>query len=215
VKATQAFLICSLVLMFQLNLQTKTNAQTALTIVAFGDSLTAGYGLKTTAAFPAQLQKALKARGHNVTVHNAGVSGDTATAGLSRLTWSLPKKTDAVILELGANDALRGVDPGQTRKALDQTLQQLKAKNIPVLLAGMRAPPNMGKTFEKKFNAIYPFLAKTYRVKFYPFFLKGVAARPELNQADGIHPNDKGVLVIIKNILPLVEGLIHTIKQRK
>jgi acyl-CoA thioesterase-1 len=214
VKAIQAYLICILVLMFQLGAPSKAYTQTVLNIVAYGDSLTAGYGLKTTTAFPAQLQKALTARGHNVVVHNAGVSGDTATGGFSRLTWSLPKNTDAVILELGANDALRGVDPQQTLKALEQILQKLALRKIPVLLVGMRAPPNMGKAYGQKFNAIYPFLAKTYGVKFYPFFLKDVAARPKLNQADGIHPNDKGVLVIIKNILPSVEGLISSLKQR-
>ncbi len=213
-KAIQAFLICLPILMFHPSVQTKAEAQTVLNIVAYGDSLTAGYGLKTTTAFPAQLQKALKARGHNVIIHNAGVSGDTATGGLSRLAWSLPKNTDAVILELGANDAMRGVDPKQTLKALEQILRELAVRKMPVLLTGMKAPPNMGKAYGQKFNAIYPFLAKTYGVKFYPFFLKDVAARPKLNQADGIHPNDKGVLVIIKNILPSVEGLISSLKHR-
>lgn len=214
-KAIQACLICFFALMLQLSTPAKADSPAALTIVALGDSLTAGYGLTAKAAFTTQLQQALKARGHNVTVHNAGVSGDTATGGLARLAWSLPAKTDAVILELGANDALRGVDPDQTRKALEQIIQKLKAKKIPILLTGMKAPPNMGKTYEQKFNAIYPFLAKTYGVKFYPFFLKDVAARPKLNQADGIHPNGKGVLVIIKNILPSVEVLIRAARQRK
>lgn len=184
-----------------------------IVIVAFGDSLTAGYGLTNDKAFPTKLAQALTSRGHKVKIHNAGVSGDTSTSGLSRLSWSLPANTDGVILELGANDALRGVNPDQTRSALNQILQKLAKQNIPVLLTGMRAPPNMGPAYEQKFNTIFPDLAKSHDVGFYPFFLDGVAANLALNQPDGIHPNMRGVDVIVEKIIPFVEQLITRIKQ--
>jgi acyl-CoA thioesterase I len=177
-------------------------------IVALGDSLTAGYGLAESAAFPARLAQALRAKGIAVTIANAGVSGDTATGGLNRLAWSVPQDTDAVILELGANDMLRGVDPNVTKTALDKILGQLAARHIPVLLAGMKASRNMGADYARAFDAIYPALASTHRVVFYPFFLDGVAADPKLNQADGMHPNPAGVDVIVKRMLPSVEKLI-------
>jgi len=181
-----------------------------LTIVTLGDSLSAGYGLGADAAFPARLQAALKAKGHNnVTIANAGVSGDTASGGLERLDWSVPQGTDAVIVELGANDALRGIDPNVTRSALDQILGQLAARRIPVLLAGMKAPRNMGPDYVRAFDAIYPALASTHRVVFYPFFLAGVATDPDLNQNDGLHPNAAGVDAIVTRILPSVEKLIR------
>jgi acyl-CoA thioesterase-1 len=180
-----------------------------LTIVALGDSLTAGYGLDAGVAFPARLQAALKAKGHaDVTVANAGVSGDTASGGLERLGWSVPQGTDAVIVELGANDALRGVDPKVTKSALDQILSRLAARRIPVLLAGMKAPRNMGPDYVREFDAIYPALASTHQVVFYPFFLAGVATDPKFNQGDGLHPNADGVDVIVRDILPSVEVLI-------
>lgn len=184
-------------------------AARTLTIVALGDSLTAGYGLDGNAAFPARLQAALRARGYTgVTITNAGVSGDTASGGLQRLDWSVPQGTDAVIIELGANDALRGVDPKVTRAALDRILARLAARRIPVLLAGMKAPRNMGPDYVRVFDAIYPALASTHQVVFYPFFLAGVAVDPKLNQADGLHPNAAGVDVIVKRMLPSVEKLI-------
>jgi acyl-CoA thioesterase-1 len=180
-----------------------------LSIVALGDSLTAGYGLDAGVAFPARLQAALKAKGHaDVTVANAGVSGDTASGGLERLGWSVPQGTDAVIVELGANDALRGVDPKVTKSALDQILSRLAARRIPVLLAGMKAPRNMGPDYVREFDAIYPALASTHQVVFYPFFLAGVATDPKFNQGDGLHPNADGVDVIVRDILPSVEELI-------
>lgn len=179
-----------------------------LRIVAFGDSLTAGLGLSEKDAFPVKLQAALKAKGHDVEVINAGVSGDTASGGLARLDWSVPDRTGAVILELGANDALRGVEPAATRKALDDTIRRLKSRNIPVLLAGMQAPRNMGPDYIAAFDRIYPELAKEHGVLFYPFFLEGVAARSQLNQRDGIHPTAEGVEVIVRGILPYVEKLI-------
>jgi acyl-CoA thioesterase-1 len=186
--------------------------QQPIVITAFGDSLTAGYGLTAGQAFPARLEAALIKRGHKVRLVNAGVSGDTTTAGLSRLNWSVPKDTKAVILELGANDALRGISPKQTRASLASILKSLKQKDIPVLMAGMLAPPNLGPDYGRGFNRIFPELARQYQVVFYPFFLKGVAADATLNQADGIHPNARGVEVLVKNILPAVERLLARVK---
>ncbi len=177
-------------------------------IVALGDSLTAGLGLAVDAAFPARLARALQAKGVAATIVNAGVSGDTTSGGLNRLTWSVPQGTDAVILELGANDMLRGVDPKVTKAALDKILGQLAGRHIPVLLAGMKSSRNMGVDYARAFDAIYPALASTHRVVFYPFFLDGVAADPKLNQGDGMHPNAAGVDVIVKRMLPSVEELI-------
>jgi acyl-CoA thioesterase-1 len=185
-----------------------------LKIVAFGDSLTAGYGLPAQEAFPARLERALKAKGHNVEIENAGVSGDTASGGLSRLEWSIADGTDAVIVELGANDMLRGVQPKVTLQALDDILAKLKARNIPVLLSGMRAAPNMGAEFVREYEAIFPALAQKYDVVFYPFFLDGVAADPRLALRDGVHPNGAGVQIIVDGILPKVEELIARVKKR-
>jgi acyl-CoA thioesterase-1 len=179
-----------------------------LRIVAFGDSLTAGFGLPQNAAFPVKLAAALRAKGHDVEVINAGVSGDSASGGLARLDWSVPDGTDAVIVELGANDALRATDPAVTRKALDAIIRRLKSRGMAVLLAGMHAPRNMGKDYIEAFDRIYPELAKEHGVLFYPFFLEGVAADARLNQGDGIHPTAAGVDRIVANILPSVERLI-------
>jgi acyl-CoA thioesterase I len=184
------------------------SAGRSVKIVALGDSLTAGLGLPADAVFPLRLQRALTKRGVAAEVVNAGVSGDTTADGLSRLDWSVPDDADAVILELGANDALRGLDPAQTRANLDRILRRLAARHIPVLLAGMRAPPNMGADYVKAFDAVYPTLAAAHGVIFYPFFLDGVAAERGLNQGDGIHPTAAGVDVIVGKILPQVEALI-------
>ena len=184
-------------------------------IVAFGDSLTAGFMLLPDDAFPSQLEAALRARGHNVRVVNAGLSGDTAAGGLARLDWVVPKEADGVILELGANDALRGLDPGKTQSALDQIIARLKAKGMAVLLTGMEAPRNLGRKYVKRFGAIYPGLAKKHNLMLYPFFLTGVAGDPKLNLRDGLHPNAKGVGVIVKNILPMVEQLLQAIAERQ
>jgi acyl-CoA thioesterase-1 len=183
-------------------------------IVALGDSLTAGYGLAAQDAFPAKLQQALRAKGIEATVVNAGVSGDTASGGLDRLAWSVPDDTDAVIVELGANDALRGLDPTITEKALTTILDRLAARHIPVLLAGMQAPRNLGADYTAKFDAIYPALVANHPVVFYPFFLEGVAADPHLNQGDGMHPTAAGVDVIVQRILPKVEELIVRARRR-
>jgi len=184
-------------------------------IVAFGDSLTAGYGLPGPDAFPAKLAAALKAKGETIGIANAGVSGDTTTGGLERVDWSVPDGTDAVILALGANDLLRGIDPAVTEKALDGILAKLKERNIKVLLAGMLAGKNMGADYETRYNAIFPALAKKYDVLFYPFFLDGVATDRALNQQDGIHPNAAGVDVIVTRILPKIEELIAQVRAKK
>ena len=184
-------------------------------IVAFGDSLTAGYMLKSKDAFPAQLARALKAKGLAVKISNAGVSGDTTADGLKRLNWSVPDGTEAVILELGANDALRGVPPKHVRKNLDSLITKLRAKNIDVLLAGMASPENWGPDYSNAFNTIYKDLAEKHDLILYPFFLKGVVLRPELNLADGLHPSAKGVGVIVKHILPSVEALITRVQNRR
>jgi len=188
------------------------SASRPVKIVALGDSLTAGFGLPADAAFPARLERALAQKPIAATVVNAGVSGDTTADGLARLDWSVPDDTDAVILELGANDALRGIDPAHTRANLDAIMRSLAARRLPVLLAGMRAPPNMGADYAKAFDPIYPALADTYGAVFYPFFLDGVAADPKLNQGDGIHPSAAGVDVIVARMLPKVEELIARVR---
>jgi len=178
------------------------------TLVAIGDSLTAGFGLAPGQGFPEQLNKALKAKGNAINVINAGVSGDTSSGGLARLDWSLGENADAVILELGANDALRGIPPEVTRDNLEKMIVRLKDKNIKVLLSGMLAPPNMGEVYANGFNPIYANLAKKYGISLYPFFLEGVASNPSLNLEDGIHPTAEGIAIIVKNILPSVEKLL-------
>jgi acyl-CoA thioesterase-1 len=183
-------------------------AERPVKVVVLGDSLSAGLGLPAPAAFPARLAEALAAKGIAATFINAGVTGDTASGGLGRLDWSVPDGTDAVIVELGANDALRGLDPLVTKAALDTILRKLVDRHIVVLLAGMRAPRNMGPDYTRDFDGIYPALASTHPVVFYPFFLEGVAADPELNQGDGLHPNAAGVDAIVARILPRVEELI-------
>ena len=184
-------------------------------IVAFGDSLTAGLGLPQDQAFPAQLEAALKARGTEATVVNAGVSGDTAAAGLARLDWSLPDDASAVIIELGANDALQGLPPEGTKQALAKIIETVQARGLPILLAGMEAPPNMGKDYADQFRAIYVDLAERYHVLLYPFFLEGAAMNDGMTLGDGLHPNAKGVAAIVENILPKVEELLAEVKAKQ
>ena len=187
-------------------------ADRPLRIVALGDSLTAGLGLGAADAFPAKLERALRAKGYDVTIENAGVSGDTATGGLGRVDWSVPDGTDAVILELGANDALRAVDPKATRAALEKIIARLKERRIAVLLAGMLAPRNLGADYAKTFDPIYPELAATHGLVLYPFFLDGVTGDAALNQGDGLHPTAAGVDAIVSRILPKAEELIARVK---
>ena len=183
-------------------------------IVVLGDSLSAGLGLSGAEAFPAKLARALKAKGIAVDIANAGVSGDTASGGLARLDWSVPEGTDAVIVQLGANDALRGVDPKITRGALDQIMRRMQARGIEVLLAGMLAPRNLGTDFTRRFDPIYPELAEKYGALLYPFFLEGVATLARLNQRDGVHPNAEGVDIIVKGILPKVKELVTRVRAK-
>lgn len=180
-------------------------------IVAIGTSLTQGYNLPPGTDFTAVLQAQLRAKGHDVVVVNAGVSGDTSAGGLARLEWALSEDTAGAIVELGSNDALRGLDVAETKKNLDQVLAKLKARKIAVLLTGMKSPRNLGPEYVAAFDALYPALAREHGVLFYPFFLEGVAANLTLNQKDGIHPNEAGTKVIVKGMLPYVEKLLQQI----
>lgn len=190
--------------------------QTPITLLAFGDSLSAGYMLPPAASFPAQLQVALAAKGYKVEVVNAGVSGDTSAGGLQRLDWSLEDRVDGVILELGANDALRGIEPGLTQENLDKLVAMIKAKGKDVLLAGMKAPGNWGPEYQATFDAIFPALAAKHNVALYPFFLEGVInGADDLTMDDGLHPTEKGVAEIVRRILPEVEALVQKIAASK
>ncbi len=208
-KQTRRFCLMLSTLMVAQAFVPKVSAQQRpVRIAAFGDSLSAGYNLPARAAFPAVLERALKADGLAVTVENAAVSGDTATAGKDRLDWSIADGTDLVIVELGANDALRGIDPKIAEAALDAILTRLKERRMAVVLAGMLAPPNNGPDYAKAFNGMYARLAEKHGVALYPFFLDGVAGNPRLNLPDGIHPTAEGVEEIVKRILPTVAAAV-------
>ena len=185
-----------------------------LRLVVLGDSLSAGYGLPASAAFPNVLERALRARGHKVEIANAGVSGDTSTGGLERLDWSVPDGTDGVIVELGANDMLRGLDPSLTRQSIGAIVERLRARNIPVMLAGMYASRNLGPDYVQKFDSLYPDIAKKHDLVLYPFFLDGVAGERSLNLPDGLHPTAKGVEIIVERILPTVESFLGRLSNR-
>ncbi|HEY5672172.1 MAG TPA: arylesterase [Malonomonas sp.] len=187
--------------------------QEPLVIVVLGDSLSAGYGLTQSTAFPARLEAQLLRRGHRVRVVNAGISGDTSAGGLARLDWTLAEKPDLMIIELGANDALRGLDPQQTRQNLGTILNRLRDAGVQPLLTGMKAPRNLGESYYSKFDRLYVELANRYQVPLYPFFLAGVAGDPGLNQADGIHPTAAGIEVIVRGMLPLVEETLNGLTQ--
>ena len=189
--------------------QANLNACEDKQLVVFGDSLVAGYGLEPGAAYPEQLNKRLEEKGIELEVINAGVSGDTTSSGLARLDWSVGENADAVILELGANDALRGISPDVTEKNLDAMITSLKAKDVEVLLAGMMAPPNMGPSYGEAFNSIYARLAEKHDIALYPFFLDGVVADAKLNQPDGIHPTKEGIAVIVQKSMPAVMKLLE------
>jgi acyl-CoA thioesterase-1 len=190
-------------------------AKSPVKLVAFGDSLTAGYLLKPDQSFPAQLSKALAAKGYAVDVTNAGVSGDTTAAGLERFEWAVPSETEAVILELGANDALRGQPPAEAKANLERIIVRLKERNIAILLVGMRAPSNWGDDYLREFNGMYRELADKHGLILFPFFLEGIALQKSMNLDDGIHPNDKGVAVIVENIMPKVEELLREVEGRR
>jgi acyl-CoA thioesterase-1 len=192
------------------------SASGPIRILALGDSLTAGYGLTNLRdSFPQQLEAALKAKGHDVIIIQGGVSGDTTTGGRSRLDWALGEKPDAVIVALGGNDALRAVDPAVTLQSMDAIVKRIKKDDLPVLVAGMFAPPNLGKDYGDRFNAVFPKVAKDNDALLYPFFLEGVAGIPTLNQSDRIHPTADGVKVMVKGILPMVEKLIAQARERQ
>ncbi|MCA1492992.1 arylesterase [Sinorhizobium alkalisoli] len=184
-----------------------------ISLVGFGDSLMAGYQLAPDDAFPARLEQALREKGFDVTIANAGVSGDTTAGGLARIDWSVPDGTKGVILELGANDALRGIAPEETRKNLDAMVARLKQRGIAVLLAGMLAPPNMGGDYAARFNPIYPDLAKKYDLALYPFFLDGVATEAGLKLEDGMHPNSDGIGLMVERFLPTAEQFIAAVQK--
>jgi acyl-CoA thioesterase I len=190
-------------------------ADKPIKIVAFGDSLTAGYQLPPNEAFPVVLTKALEARGHKVEILNAGVSGDTTAAARDRIAWAVPADTEAVILEFGANDALRGLDPAKARDNLEAIIATIKGQGADVLLAGMVAPRSMGEPYTKPFDAIFPALAEKHGLLLYPLFIEAIALKPELNLADGLHPNAKGVAAIVAGILPKAEELIARVKARR
>ena len=179
-----------------------------LAVVGFGDSLMSGFELPIQDSFTAQLEKALQDKGINVSIANAGVAGETTTDGLSRLDWSVPDGTDIVILEFGANDALRGISPEISEKNLSAIIERLQQRKIEVVLAGMLAPPNMGKDYEEKFNGIFPRLAAKYNVPLYPFFMDGVATQKSLQLDDGMHPNAKGVARMVEGFMPVMEKTI-------
>jgi acyl-CoA thioesterase-1 len=209
-RKINVFALFGIIFFFMLSTMS-ANADTKK-ILAIGDSLTAGYGLPQQDAFPVQLQAALEGKGFDVKIENAGVSGDTSTGGLQRLDWALASNPDVVILELGANDALRGIEPVITRRNLDQIISKIKDHNIPIFFTGMRAPPNMGADYQKEFDEIFPALARKHDVTLYPFFLEGVASIEDLNQDDAIHPNKKGVAIIVDNMLP---SLIKFLQQNQ
>ena len=196
-------------------LHANNTTESTLRLLVLGDSLSAGYGLQPADSFPAQLEEALHDAGYDVRVINAGVSGDTTAGGLSRLAWALSDKPHIVLLELGGNDALRGLPPAETYANLDAILARLEDHAISVILAGMQAPRNLGEDYTTAFDAIYPRLASKYDLPFYPFFLEGVALDPALNQADGIHPNPAGVREIVRRILPLLHAELDKINPRR
>ncbi|MBC6438980.1 MAG: arylesterase [Rhodospirillales bacterium] len=211
IASVQGFtaVVCTLALTM---LPATTAQAEPIRILALGDSLTAGYGLQAEDGFTAQLEQALREAGHDVVVLDAGVSGDTTAGGLARIDWALAEGADAAIVELGANDALRGIDPASSRANLDGILVTLGERGIPVLLAGMYAPRNLGPDYVEAFDGMYPDLAETHHAILYPFFLEGVAAQPALNQPDGIHPNAEGVALIVEGILPDVVALLERVQ---
>ncbi len=205
----------SLFIVFFLCITTIQSSKAETILLALGDSLTAGYGLDQVDSFTAQLERSLKEKGHDIRIINGGVSGDTTAGGLSRVDWLLSDKPQAVIVSLGGNDVLRGLSPIQSRENLQKIIDQFHAKELPVLLTGMKAPPNMGREFSAAFDENYTSLAHDNNILFYPFFLDGVAGKTELNQKDGIHPNKDGVKLIVSMILPFVEKLLLQLPEGK
>jgi acyl-CoA thioesterase-1 len=215
-RPVQAFIVALVSTAFLLVAHSSAKAaDRPVKIVVLGDSLTSGLGLPGGQAFPVKLGRALKAKGIAADIVDAGVSGDTTSNGLARLDWSVPEGTDAVIVELGANDALRGVNPKVTRSALDAIVGRLKTRGAEVLVAGMVAPPNLGAEYVRAFNPIFPEIAAAHGALYYPFFLEGVATQAKFNQRDGLHPNAAGVDVIVAGILPKVEELVTKVRAKQ
>ena len=212
-KTLAFYTLLSISVLLLLPINSKASQNTQIKILVLGDSLTAGYGLDKSDSFPAVLEKHLLASGWNASIANGGVSGDTSAGGKNRLKWALTKKPDMVIVELGANDGLRGLNPNNTKENLASILKELKRRQILILLTGMLAPPNLGKTYGREFEKVYLDLANQFNVPFYKFFLDGVAGNPELNQGDGIHPNRKGVNVIVKRISPSVISVLKNLSK--
>lgn len=217
--APLAFAVAALAAVAQPGTVSASEAPASLRLMILGDSLTAGYGLAREDSFPARLEQALRDEGYAVSVVNAGVSGDTTAAGLARLPWvlgtSAASPPDAVMVELGANDGLRGLDPEAAHANLDAIVSELRARGLPVLLTGMKAPPNLGPEYGREFEAVFTRLAGKHGLALYPFFLEGVAAVPALNQADGIHPNRAGVDEIVRRILPATMDFLDTVRREK
>ena len=213
VQRMRAIAVGALVILMSSGMVDRAMAR-PIRILALGDSLTAGYLLPEKDAFPLVLERALRAAGHDVEVVNAGVSGDTASDALERLDWALDADTDAAIVEVGANDMLRGVDPAVTRQAIASILEKLRARGVQAMLAGMVAAPGMGADYERKFNAIFPDLARQFDAPLYPFFLDGVAGNPALGLSDGLHPNAAGVRLMVDGILPTVEILLSRLRAK-
>ncbi|MBD9374761.1 arylesterase [Rhizobium sp. ARZ01] len=207
-KATHGIFIATMLAALTL---ARTAMADPIALVGFGDSLMAGYQLPAEEAFLVQLEKALQAKGLNVAIANAGVSGDTTSGGVARIDWSVPDGTKGVILELGANDALRGIPPKQTEQNLDKLVSGLRSRGIAVLLVGMLAPPNMGEDYAKSFNGIFERIAKKHGVPLYPFFLEGVVTHADLQLDDGMHPNGKGIAVMVEKMLPTVEAFVKSL----
>tara|TARA_B100000700_G_scaffold283772_1_gene336474 strand:- start:102 stop:776 length:675 start_codon:yes stop_codon:yes gene_type:complete len=205
--------LLSISVLLLLPINSKASQNTQIKILVLGDSLAAGYGLDKSDSFPAVLEKHLLASGWNASIANGGVSGDTSAGGKNRLKWALTKKPDMVIVELGANDGLRGLNPNNTKENLASILTELQKRQILILLTGMIAPPNLGKTYGREFEKIYLDLANRFNVPLYKFFLEGVAGNPDLNQSDGIHPNRKGVNVIVERISPSVISVLKNLRE--
>ncbi len=197
-------------LLFMFSCTDSVHGKKEQVIVAFGDSLTAGLGVPSEKAYPAQLAKKLNTNGYRYKVVNAGVSGETTAGGLRRVEWILKSRPDIVILALGANDGLRGLSLIEMEKNLSKIIQKLQQKDVKVVLAGMKIPPNYGIRYTRGFEAVYPKLAKRFNLTLIPFFLEGVATVPALNQADGIHPNAQGYKIIVDRIWPVIQNVVES-----
>jgi len=211
-NGTNRLFLQACVLLFSVFWLILPSSAAQLKIAAFGDSLFAGYQIAPEAAYPAQLETALHKSGYDVSIINAAVSGDTAEAGLKRLDWALADGVDAVLLELGANDMLRGIDPERAYQSLAQIIEKCQSQHIAIALFGMRADPALGPEYGRAFDDIYARLADRYHIPLYPFFLDGIVSEPNLKLHDGMHPNPSGVKILVKKTLPFVVTFLNNIK---